>query len=51
MRFSSHINGVAKKMFNQKVAIASCLIYTFSSFIINAERIQWPVNFIAPDYL
>ncbi len=39
---------VAKHIFNQKVAIVACLIYTFSSFIMNAERIQWPVNFIAP---
>jgi 4-amino-4-deoxy-L-arabinose transferase-like glycosyltransferase len=39
---------VTRGLFTVKVAVASCFIYTFSSFIIHAERIQWPVNFIAP---
>ncbi len=42
------IYGVSRRIFNEKVALISCFIYTFSSFIINAERMQWPVNFIAP---
>ncbi len=39
---------VSKKLFNERVALLSCFIYTFSSFIISTERVQWPVNFIAP---
>lgn len=39
---------VTRRIFNARVALASCFIYTFSSFIIRSERIQWPVNFIAP---
>lgn len=39
---------VAKKLFNQPVALVSLFVYTFSSFIISTERVQWPVNFIAP---
>jgi 4-amino-4-deoxy-L-arabinose transferase-like glycosyltransferase len=39
---------VSRRLFNIKVALVSCFIYTFSYFIINAERNQWPVNFIAP---
>ncbi|MCX6794204.1 MAG: glycosyltransferase family 39 protein [Candidatus Gottesmanbacteria bacterium] len=42
------IYGVSRRLFNKKVALISCFIYTFSSSIIQAERIQWPVNFIAP---
>jgi len=42
------IYGVSLRLFNKKVAVISCFIYTFSYFIINAERMQWPVNFIAP---
>jgi 4-amino-4-deoxy-L-arabinose transferase-like glycosyltransferase len=39
---------VSRRIFNEKVALIACFIYTFSSFIIQAERVQWPVNFIAP---
>ncbi len=39
---------VAKKLFNRSVALISLTIYTFSSFVIAGERVQWPVNFIAP---
>ncbi len=42
------IYGISRRIFNEKVAVVSCFIYTFSYFIINAERMQWPVNFIAP---
>ena len=42
------IYGVSRRLFNEKVALISCFIYTFSSSIIQAERMQWPVNFIAP---
>lgn len=42
------IYNVSRRLFNEKVALISCFIYTFSSSIIQAERIQWPVNFIAP---
>lgn len=40
--------GVAKRLFNRNVALVSSFIYTFSVFIIKSERVQWPVNFIAP---
>lgn len=39
---------VSKKLFSPGVSLWSCFIYTFSDFIIRSERIQWPVNFIAP---
>jgi 4-amino-4-deoxy-L-arabinose transferase-like glycosyltransferase len=39
---------VAKEIFNKNIAVVSCFIYTFSSSIILSERVQWPVNFIAP---
>jgi len=39
---------VGKKLFDERLALVSLSIYTFSSFIITTERIQWPVNFIAP---
>ncbi|MCX6791868.1 MAG: glycosyltransferase family 39 protein [Candidatus Gottesmanbacteria bacterium] len=39
---------VSKQLFNTRVALFSCFIYTFSTFIIQSERSQWPVNFIAP---
>ena len=39
---------VSRRLFNKKVAFFSCFIYTFSFEIIQMERIQWPVNFIAP---
>lgn len=42
------IYAVSRRLFNEKVAVIACFIYTFSSAIIEAERIQWPVNFVAP---
>jgi 4-amino-4-deoxy-L-arabinose transferase-like glycosyltransferase len=39
---------VSKNLFSKNVSLISCGIYTFSSFIIRSERMQWPVNFIAP---
>jgi 4-amino-4-deoxy-L-arabinose transferase-like glycosyltransferase len=39
---------VSKRIFNDNVALVSCAIYTFSSFIIRTERLQGAVNFIAP---
>lgn len=39
---------VAYKLYGKNVALLSLLIYSFSSFIIRSERLQWPVNFIAP---
>jgi 4-amino-4-deoxy-L-arabinose transferase-like glycosyltransferase len=39
---------VSKRLFDEKIALLSCFIYTFSSYIITFERSQWPVNFIAP---
>lgn len=39
---------VTKKLFSDRIAIVSTFIYTISSFIIGSERVQWPVNFIAP---
>ncbi len=42
------IYAVSRRLFDGKVAVIACFIYTFSSTIIEAERIQWPVNFVAP---
>lgn len=39
---------VSRNLFNKKVALISCFIYTFSDFIIRSERVQWQVSFIAP---
>lgn len=39
---------VSKKLFDKNIALVSCGIYTFSSFIIHYERIQGSINFIAP---
>ena len=39
---------VSKKLFDGRVALVSAFIYTCSSFIINFERAQLPINFIAP---
>ena len=39
---------VTRRLFNEKIALLSCFIYTFSSYITGFERSQWPVNFIAP---
>ncbi len=37
---------VAKRLFDENIALISSCIYTFSSYIIFFERSQWPVNFI-----
>ena len=37
-----------RKIFNTKVAVISLFINTFSFYLISMDRIQWPVNFIAP---
>jgi 4-amino-4-deoxy-L-arabinose transferase-like glycosyltransferase len=39
---------VSKKLFSKNIALLSCGIYTFSSFIIHWERTQGPINFISP---
>ncbi|QQG40349.1 MAG: hypothetical protein HYV37_02145 [Candidatus Levyibacteriota bacterium] len=39
---------VTKKIFSTVVAFLAVFIYTFSWPLIQADRIQWPVNFIAP---
>lgn len=37
-----------KKIFSESVALVSVFIYSVSSFIITADRVQWPVNFLVP---
>ncbi|MBI2442985.1 MAG: hypothetical protein HYV40_03720 [Candidatus Levybacteria bacterium] len=37
-----------KKLFSEQVALVAVFIHTVSTFIILADRTQWPVNFIAP---
>ena len=39
---------VSKNLFNKRTALLSCFIYTFSDFLIQSERVQWQVSFIAP---
>lgn len=39
---------VSKKIFSFPVALLVVFIYTFSLPIMSANRVQWPVNFIAP---
>ena len=39
---------VSNGLFGKRVAVWSCFIYTVSSFIIQTEHNQWPVNFVAP---
>ena len=39
---------VSNGLFGKRVAVLSCFIYTVSSFIIQTEHNQWPVNFVAP---
>lgn len=39
---------ITKRLFSVRIALVALAIYTFSSFTIAAERVQWPVNFIAP---
>lgn len=37
---------VTKKIFGENVAFVATILYTFSNYFINADRIQWSVNFI-----
>lgn len=37
---------VVKKLFNKSIALVAVSILTTSSFLINADRTQWPVTFI-----
>jgi len=39
---------LTKKLFSSKVALIAIFIHTFSLYIINFDRVQWPVNLIAP---
>lgn len=39
---------VIKKIFDEKVALITIFIHTFSLYIINLDRVQWPVNLMAP---
>ncbi len=39
---------ITKKIFSIPVSLFSVFIYTFCWPIIQADRVQWPVNFIAP---
>lgn len=39
---------VTKNIFNEKVAIAALFITVFSSYILELDRVQWPVNFMVP---
>lgn len=39
---------IAKKLFNFQVAVFALFINTLSIYSITFDRIQWPVNFIAP---
>ncbi len=36
-----------KKLFDSSVALVSVFIYSISSFIIVADKVQWPINFLA----
>ena len=38
----------ARKVFNEYVALIAIFINTFSNYLIEIDRVQWPVNFIAP---
>ena len=39
---------LTKKLFSAKVALLTVFFYSFSAYIIDQDRIQWPVNLIAP---
>ena len=39
---------VAQKLFNKEVALLAVIINTFNMYNIISDRVQWPVNFIAP---
>lgn len=37
-----------KKLFSEGVALVAVFIHTFSLFVIASDRVQWPINFLAP---
>ncbi|MDP3941481.1 MAG: glycosyltransferase family 39 protein [bacterium] len=37
-----------KKIFSEQVAFVAVFFHTFSTYIVSNERVQWPVNFLAP---
>lgn len=39
---------IIKKLFSNQVALIAVFIQTFSAYIINFDRTQWSVNFVAP---
>src|SRR5581483_1157774 len=39
---------VVKKTFSTEVALVAVFIHTFAMYIIELDRIQWPINFVAP---
>lgn len=39
---------LTKKIFSSKVALIAVFIHTFSFYIIGFDRVQWPINLIAP---
>jgi 4-amino-4-deoxy-L-arabinose transferase-like glycosyltransferase len=39
---------VIKKIFDEKIALIAVFIHTFSIYVINLDRTQWPVNLMAP---
>lgn len=39
---------VTRKMFSDQIALIAVTISTFSYYILQFDKIQWPVNFIAP---
>ena len=39
---------ISKKIFSFQIALMTIFIYTFSNYLIRADRIQWPVNLIVP---
>jgi 4-amino-4-deoxy-L-arabinose transferase-like glycosyltransferase len=39
---------VAKKLFSNNIALISVGIHTVSYFVIESDRLQWPVNLITP---
>lgn len=39
---------VTRNIFNEKVALFALFITVFSSYILELDRVQWPVNFIVP---
>lgn len=39
---------VLKKILSYQIALIAVFIFTFSAFIIDADKTQWPVNFLVP---